>query len=125
MADLKPSRIRTLIVDDEPLARMSLATLCGRDTEIEVIGQAASGIEAVEAIRSLKPDLLFLDIQIDSMNGVGIARALDPKTLPLIVFVTAYDQYAVEAFKQGALDYLVKPISLRVALEKIRHWVGR
>jgi two-component system, LytTR family, response regulator len=111
MADLKPSRIRTLIVDDEPLARMSLATLCSRDTEIEVIGQAASGIEAVEAIRSLKPDLLFLDIQMPGCDGFEVLERLGAALPQAIVFVTAYDHYALKAFEAQALDYLLKPFT--------------
>ena len=98
-----------IIVDDEPTARRTLRECCLRCPDLRIIGEYGDSRSALEAIRTQPPHLLFLDIQIDSLNGVGIARALDPNELPLIVFVTAYDQYALEAFEVSAVDYLLKP----------------
>jgi len=98
-----------LIVDDEPTARRTLRECCAREPDLRVVGEYGDTRSALEAIRANPPHLLFLDIQIDSMSGISLARALDPQTLPLIVFVTAYDQYALEAFEVSAVDYLLKP----------------
>ncbi len=98
-----------IIVDDEPTARRTLRECCIREPDLRIVGEYGESTSALEAIRTRPPHLLFLDIQIDSLTGVGIARALDPKTLPLIVFVTAYHQYALEAFEVSAVDYLLKP----------------
>ena len=112
-----------IIVDDEPTARRTLRECCVREPDLRIIGEYGDSRSALEAIRSQPPHLLFLDIQIDSLNGVGIARSLDPKTLPLIVFVTAYDQYALEAFEVSAVDYLLKPFDddrFRKTIERVR-----
>ena len=112
-----------IIVDDEPTARRTLRECCVREPDLRIIGEYGDSRSALEAIRSQPPHLLFLDIQIDSLNGVGIARALDPNELPLIVFVTAYDQYALEAFEVSAVDYLLKPFDddrFRKTLERVR-----
>jgi two-component system, LytTR family, response regulator len=98
-----------MIVDDEPAARRSVRECCAREPDLNVIGEYADARAALEAIRIRPPQLLFLDIQMDSMTGMELARALDPLTLPLIVFVTAYDHYALEAFEVSAVDYLLKP----------------
>jgi two-component system LytT family response regulator len=113
-----------MIVDDEPAARRTLRECCMREPDLRVVGEYADSSSALEAIRATPPQLLFLDIQIDSMNGVAIARALDPRTLPLIVFVTAYDHYALQAFEVSAVDYLLKPFDderFRKTIERIRH----
>ena len=104
-------RIRTLIVDDEPLARRRLRAFLRPEPDIEVVGECGNGEEAVASIRKLRPDLVFLDIQMPGMDGFAVLAALDPRHLPLIVFVTAHDQYAVQAFERRALDYLLKPFS--------------
>jgi two-component system LytT family response regulator len=112
-----------IIVDDEPTARRTLRECCVREPDLRIIGEYGDSRTALEAIRSQPPHLLFLDIQIDSLNGMGIARALDPQNLPLIVFVTAYDQYAIEAFEVSAVDYLLKPFDddrFRKTLERVR-----
>jgi two-component system LytT family response regulator len=112
-----------IIVDDEPTARRTLRECCVREPDLRIIGEYGDSRSALEAIRSQPPHLLFLDIQIDSLNGVGIARALDPNKLPLIVFVTAYDRYALEAFEVSAVDYLLKPFDddrFRKTLERVR-----
>jgi two-component system LytT family response regulator len=108
--DLKtPLVLDVIIVDDEPAARRSLREFCAREADLRIVGQYGDGRSALEAIRAQPPGLLFLDIQMDLLNGIALARALDPQTLPLIVFVTAFDHYAVEAFEVCAIDYLLKP----------------
>jgi DNA-binding LytR/AlgR family response regulator len=114
--------IRTLIVDDEKASRVFLKKLLKSFSQIEVVDEAADGVQAVEKIEEQKPDLVFLDIQMPGLNGFEVVRAvtLDPK--PQVIFVTAYDRYAVEAFEVNAVDYLLKPIDearLRQAIEKI------
>jgi len=99
-----------VIVDDEPAARRTLREFCEKEADLRVIAEYGDGRAALDAIRERPPQLLFLHIQMPFLNGLAMARALDPQTLPLIVFVTAYDQYAVQAFEHGALDYLVKPL---------------
>ncbi len=102
-------RIRALVVDDEPLARSNLAVLLRLDPEIENVGECGSGQEGLEEIRSKKPDLVFLDVQMPECDGFDVLELLGNDLPPAIVFVTAYDQYAVRAFDAGALDYLLKP----------------
>ena len=101
--------ISTLIVDDEPLARERLRVLLGADPEVEVAGECADGFEAEEAIRSLAPDLVFLDVQMPERDGFGVVEAVGVDRFPVVVFVTAYDQHALRAFEVHALDYLLKP----------------
>jgi two-component system LytT family response regulator len=105
--------IRALVVDDEPPARDGLARMLGAHRDITVVGQSRNGSEAVRAIRSARPDLVFLDVQMPGLDGFGVLRALAPGPLPLIVFVTAFDDYAVRAFEVHAVDYLIKPFSDR------------
>src|SRR5579864_3107640 len=112
-----------MIVDDEPVARRTLRECCAREPDLNIVGEFGDARSALEAIRANPPHLLFLDIQIDTQNGVALARSLDPETLPLIVFVTAYDQYALEAFEVSAVDYLLKPFDddrFRKTLERVR-----
>lgn len=104
-----PRKIRTLIVDDEPPARRNLALLLQKEPEIEIIGECGSGKDALAAIRSLSPDLLFLDVQMPECDGFDVLEMLGSKAPAAIIFVTAYDQYALRAFDAGALDYLLKP----------------
>lgn len=112
-----------VIVDDEPAARRTLREFCEKETDLRVIAEYGDGRAALDAIRERPPQLLFLDIQMPFLNGLAMARALDPQTLPLIVFVTAYDQYALEAFEVSAIDYLLKPFDeerLRRTLRQVR-----
>jgi len=112
-----------IIVDDEPAARRTLRECCARESDLRIVGEFGDGRAALDAIRADPPHLLFLDIQIDSYNGVSLARSLDPQTLPLIVFVTAYHHYALEAFEVSAVDYLLKPFDeerFRKTLERVR-----
>ena len=101
--------IRTLIVDDEPLARDGIRVLLENDPEIEIVGECADGDQAILAIEESSPDLVFLDIQMPERNGFETLRELDVDSPPFVVFVTAYDQYAVQAFEVHALDYVLKP----------------
>lgn len=103
--------MRVLIVDDEPLARKGLKKLCERDPDIEVVGECADGRAAVAAIEQIEPDLLLLDIQMPSMNGFEVLSAVGLDRVPQVIFVTAYDEFALRAFEVHALDYLLKPFS--------------
>ncbi|HEY0018598.1 MAG TPA: LytTR family DNA-binding domain-containing protein [Longimicrobium sp.] len=102
-------KMSTVVVDDEPLARRRLARLLEADGAVEVVAVCATGRDAVRAVRQHKPDLLFLDVQMPEMDGFGVLRELGDGPLPQVVFVTAYDQYAIQAFEVHALDYLLKP----------------
>ena len=112
--------IRALIVDDEPLAREWVRTAVAEDPELEVLGECGDGFEAAEAIRRLKPDLVFLDVQMPGLDGFGVLEALTPEEIPAVVFVTAFDQYAVRAFEAQAVDYLMKPFSKERVEEAVR-----
>lgn len=101
--------IRSLVVDDEPLARRRVLRLLRGEPDAEVVGSAATGDEAVEAVRTLAPDLLLLDVQMPGRDGFGVLDALGADAVPYVVFVTAYDRYALRAFEVHALDYLLKP----------------
>src|SRR4051812_31122450 len=101
--------IRALIVDDERMARKRVRTLLARERDVEIVGECADGPAAIDAIGALKPDLVFLDVQMPELDGFGVVHALDGGAMPLIVFVTAFDKYAIEAFEVNALDYLPKP----------------
>jgi len=104
-------KIRTVIVDDEPLAREGIRLLIQDDAPIEIVAECANGREAIEAIQTARPDLLFLDVQMPEMNGFDVLHHLTVEQWPTIIFVTAYDQYALQAFEAQALDYLLKPFS--------------
>jgi two-component system, LytTR family, response regulator len=118
--------IRTLIVDDEPAARAGMRHLLARDPEITVAGECASGGQAVTTIREATPDLVFLDVQMPELDGFAVLRAVGPERAPAVVFVTAYDQYALRAFDVHAIDYLLKPFTderFREALERAKRQV--
>lgn len=112
--------IRTLVVDDEPIARRVLREELDQIENIEVMGEAQSGIRALEQIDNHKPDLVFLDLQMPEMGGFEVIRNLTPP-YPTIVIVTAFDQYAIEAFEAGAVDYLLKPVSQ----DRLAHCINR
>ena len=103
------TKIKTLIVDDEPLARRNLRLLLSKDPQIEILDECRNGREAVKAINSLSPDLIFLDIQMPEMDGFDVLAHVGPENIHAIIFVTAFDQYALKAFDVHALDYLLKP----------------
>src|ERR1700736_6772782 len=110
MRALEPlPRIRTIVVDDEPLARSNITTLLRGDPGIEVVCECGSGMEALADIRKIKPDLVFPDVQMPECDGFDVLELLGTDLPPAVVFVTAYDQYALRAFEAGALDYLLKP----------------
>lgn len=113
-------KIRALIVDDEPLAREWVRSAVAEDPELEVLGECGDGFEAAEAIRRLKPDLVFLDVQMPGLDGFGVLEALSPEEIPAVVFITAFDQYAVRAFEAQAVDYLMKPFSKERVEEAVR-----
>jgi two-component system LytT family response regulator len=101
--------IRALIVDDEPAARDTIRGLLARDPEVIVVGECGDGRSALETIREAAPQLVFLDVQMPEMDGFTMLRQLEPAEVPVVVFTTAYDQYALQAFEVHALDYLLKP----------------
>ena len=101
--------LRVLIVDDEPLGRRRVAALVRKEPGAEVVGMIGDGLSAVEAIRSLSPDVVFLDVQMPGMSGLDVVRTIGPADMPTTVFVTAYDRHALAAFDLAAIDYLVKP----------------
>ena len=115
--------IRTLIVDDEPLARRRIRRMLARHPDVDVIGECANGREAVAAISEQRPALVFLDVQMPEVDGFAALGALDLDEMPLVIFVTAYDQYALRAFEVHALDYLLKPFDRRrfdMAMQRAR-----
>lgn len=115
--------IRTLIVDDEPLARERLRKLIEAEGDLEVIQECGDGVEAVEAIETRQPDLVFLDIQMPELDGFGVLEQVAVSQLPVVVFVTAYSQHAIRAFEVHALDYLLKPFTrdrFKQAITRVR-----
>ncbi|PCJ47980.1 MAG: DNA-binding response regulator [Gammaproteobacteria bacterium] len=115
--------IRTIIVDDESLARRGLELRLSAYEDIEIISQCTNGREALEKITELAPDLVFMDIQMPGLSGFDVVKNIDKNQLPMIIFVTAFDRYAVDAFDAQAVDYVLKPIDderLKVALDKVR-----
>src|SRR6266851_4452541 len=123
-----PKKIRTVVVDDEPLARTNVSVMLKHDPEIEIVRECGSGMEALTEIRNIKPDLVFLDVQMPECDGFDVLELLGSDLPPGVVFVTAYDQYALRAFDAGALDYLLKPFdnarfdrALGRAKERIAH----
>jgi len=103
------NKIKTLVIDDEPAARRGIRALLDRDPDVQVIGEAASGTEAVTKIRAERPDLVFLDVQMPEMSGFKVLESLGDCPAPAVIFVTAYDQHALQAFEVNAVDYLLKP----------------
>ncbi|MGJ0627540.1 two-component system response regulator BtsR [Xenorhabdus bovienii] len=115
--------MNVLIVDDEPLARENLRCLLEEETDIQIIGECANAVEAIGAIHRLKPDVVFLDIQMPRITGLEMVGLLDPEHRPYIVFLTAFDEYAVQAFEEHAFDYLLKPLEkerLSKTLQRLR-----
>lgn len=105
-----PNNLRVIIVDDERPARMFLASLLKEFEDVEVVAEAVNGIEAVELIEQHEPDLVLLDLQMPGLDGFGVVKSLKKRQMPLIAFVTAYEEYAVRAFELNAIDYLLKPV---------------
>ena len=116
-------RLKTLIVDDEPPARAKVARILATRDDVEVVGEAGNGPEAVERIRVLRPDLVILDIQMPGKTGFEVLASLDPEDMPYVVFATAYDEHAIRAFEVAAVDYLLKPFNrarLFTAIDRVR-----
>jgi two-component system LytT family response regulator len=114
---------RTIVVDDEPLARETLRLLLSREKDFHVVAECGHGADAIEAIRRERPDVLFLDVQMPEVDGFEMLRRLGAGAVPALIFVTAYDRYALKAFEQHALDYLLKPFSderFAVVIERAR-----
>ncbi len=119
----KPERMTTVIVDDERPARRNLAFLLQAESDIELVAECANGLEAISAVNEHRPDLMFLDIQMPQVTGFDVLRRLDDAHMPIVIFVTAYDAFAVQAFEVNALDYLLKPFDdarFRQALDRAR-----
>ncbi len=113
--------IRTVVVDDEPLARRGILTRLAQEADFTVVGEAEDGPQAVAALRRLAPDLVFLDVQLPGLDGFDVLRSLAPDALPLVVFVTAFDAHALQAFEIHALDFLLKPYSKERFEDCLRH----
>ena len=125
MSAAPESPLRVLLVDDEPLVRRGLRAFLAAERGVEVVGEARDGNEAVAAVRELAPDVLFLDVQMPELDGFGVLDALGPER-PAVVFVTAFDAYAIRAFEVHAVDYLLKPFDearFRTALDRVRERV--
>jgi len=121
-----PRDLRVLVVDDEPLPRLGLRRGLEAAPSVTVVGEASDGLAAVSAIETLRPDLVFLDVQMPALDGFGVLASVDPATRPAVVFVTAYEQYALRAFDAFAIDYLLKPFDdarLLAAVERARTWL--
>jgi len=120
--------LRTLIVDDEPLARERVRMMLGMHDDVAVIGEYGDGQQAIDAIRHEHPDLVFLDVQMPGVDGFGVLGALEGEIMPYVIFVTAYDQYALQAFEVHALDYVLKPFNAErfsQALQRARTAIAR
>lgn len=121
-------KIRVLIVDDEPPARRRIRDLLEEEPDVDVVGECRDGAQAVATLEAVAPDLVFLDVQMPEMDGFEVVRALGPERVPAVVFVTAYDRYAVQAFEVHALDYLLKPFDrerFRAAVQRAREALRR
>jgi two-component system LytT family response regulator len=123
-----PAKIRTLIVDDQLMARELLRRMLKDEPDVDIVGMPASGPEAVEAINTLSPDLVFLDVRMPELDGFGVLAQIEPARMPMIIFVTANDDFALRAFDVHALDYLVKPCTVdrfQTALHRARRQIHR
>lgn len=125
---MAPKPVRTVIVDDEPLARDKLRAFLARHPGFELVGEAGDGLSASRLIEGERPDLVLLDIQMPEMDGFEVLAAVDTEPVPYIIFITAYDHYAIQAFEVGAIDYLLKPVApdrFDQALGRARHQLDR
>lgn len=115
------SKIRTMVVDDEPVARERIVSLLQQEQDIEVVGECADGHQAVNAIQTYSPDLIFLDVQMPACDGFGVIQQVGAERMPPVVFVTAYDEYALRAFEVHAIDYLLKPFGRDRFQQTLQH----
>ncbi len=126
MTEAAQAPIRVLVVDDEPLAREKIRGMAADDPDLRVVGECTNGAEAIEAVQTLKPDLLLLDVQMPEVGGFAVLEALKDEGLPPVIFITAYDHYAVRAFEVHALDYLLKPFDrerFQAAMERAKRQI--
>ena len=121
MVSINRPSLKAIIVDDEPLACRILRRYLQDDSDIEVVQQCTNGVDALDAIHKFRPDLIFLDVQIPRMNGFEVLAALNPEEMPFVIFVTAYDDYALQAFEFHALDYLLKPLDQERFKKAVKH----
>ena len=120
---MNQEKIRALIVDDEPLGRTAVRNMLRRHAEVQIAGECESGAEAIAAIEAKRPDLVFLDVQMPEIDGFAVLEAIGRERMPRVVFVTAYDRYAVRAFEVHAMDYLLKPLDrerLEAAMQRAK-----
>jgi len=120
--------IRVVTVDDEPLARERVSTLVHETPGLELVGEGGNGVEALDLITRLEPDLLFIDVEMPELSGFGVIAALDPARVPAVVFITAFERYALKAFEVGAVDYLQKPVTRQrfaAAVARAQERLGR
>ncbi len=115
------TKIRTIVVDDEPIARERILSLLQQEDDVEVIGECSDGAQAVSSIQHHAPDLVFLDVQMPGVDGFGVIDAVGAERMPTVIFVTAYDEYALRAFEVHALDYLLKPFGRDRFQEALKH----
>jgi two-component system LytT family response regulator len=113
--------MRTLVVDDEPMARERVMSLLQHEDDIEIVGECSDGAQAIAAIHNQTPDLVFLDVQMPGIDGFGVISAIGAERMPIVIFVTAYDDYALKAFEVHALDYLLKPFGRDRFHETLKH----
>ena len=128
MTDAAQAPIRVLVVDDEPLAREKIRGMAADDPDLHVVAECSNGAEAIEAVRSMRPDLILLDVQMPEVGGFAVLEALKDEWLPPVIFITAYDHYAVRAFEFHALDYLLKPFDrerFQTAIERAKRQIRR
>lgn len=123
--DSSDRQLSALIVDDEPLAREGLRLLLTEHVRSPVIAEAVNGLEALTYIRAAKPDVVFLDVQMPAMNGFDVVKGIAAECMPAVVFVTAYDQYAIQAFEINAVDYLLKPVARSRFAQTIKRVLSR
>jgi len=117
------NKLRLLIADDEPLIRRGLRNALGRLADVEVVAECENGTQAIEEVLKMQPDLVLLDVEMPGSDGLEVVRQIGPESMPPVIFVTAYDEYAVKAFELNAVDYLLKPFDeerLRAAIERAR-----
>ena len=115
------SKIRTMVVDDEPVARERIVGLLSQEKDIELVGECADGQQAINAIQQQHPDLVFLDVQMPVCDGFGVIEQVGADRMPPVVFVTAYDEYALKAFEVHAIDYLLKPFGRDRFQQTLQH----
>jgi two-component system, LytTR family, response regulator len=115
------SKMRALVVDDEPMARERVLSLLQHEDDVEVVGECSDGEQAIAAIQHHTPDLVFLDVQMPGIDGFGVIQAIGAERMPIVVFITAYDEYALKAFEVHAADYLLKPFGRDRFQETLKH----